>query len=103
HRDLRRRHAADLMPCARPHSNQARYIVIRLYRLPRAKPSTLLAGHPPAMAPHTRLPVPTRTATVFSAFLHVLSPGLARPSPRYRPSQSLSSPICATIDIANSP
>src|SRR5262252_6332448 len=87
------------MACACPHPNQGRYIMISS-QLPRAKPSTLRAGHPPATAPRTRLPVPTHTAAVFSAFFHVLSPCLARPSPRYRPSQSFSSPISTPIDTA---
>src|SRR5215813_7313929 len=69
-------------------------------QLPRAKPSTLPAGHPPATAPPTRLRLPTPTAAVFSAFFQLLSPGLALPSPHSRPSQSFSSPICTPIDTA---
>jgi len=72
-------------------------------QLPPAKPSTLPAGHPPQ---RHRLPDCVShppTAAMFSAFFQLLSPGFALPSPQYRPSQSLSSPIYPTIDVPNSP
>jgi hypothetical protein len=72
-------------------------------QLHRAKQSTFPPGHPPATAPLTRSCLPTPTAAVFSAFFQLISPGFALPSPRYRPSQSLSSQIYTTIDVPNSP
>ena len=54
------------MACSRP--DQDRYLMMSLI-LPRAKPSTLHAGHAPAATPHTQSPASTHAAGVFFAVL----------------------------------